>query len=70
MLSAKSLLKDRLSQVRPWLQDFSRGEAIYGEAQVRDEIRAVLEIQKKDVGGWILFNPGSRYTVAAIPPKS
>jgi hypothetical protein len=70
MLSAKSLLKDRLSQVRPWLQDFSRADTPYGEAQIRDEIRAVEEAQKNNGVSWILFNPNSKYTVTAIPPKS
>lgn len=71
MLSAQSLLKDRLSQVRPWLQDYSIPTAAYGPTQVRDEIRAVEEAQQKKLGaGWVLFNSQSKYTVAAIPPKS
>ncbi len=70
MLSAQSLLKDRISQVRPWLQDFSRPDAIYGATQVRDEIRAVEETQKKSGAGWVLFNSASKYTVTAILPKS
>lgn len=70
MLSAQSVLKDRLSQVRPWLQDYSIPTAAYGASQVRDEIRAVEETQKKASAGWVLFNSASKYTVAAIPPKS
>ncbi len=70
MLSAQSLLKDRLAQVRPWLQDFSRNGVIFGEGQVRDEIRAVEELQKNGGAGWILFNPGSKYSVPAVTPRS
>lgn len=69
MLSAQSVLKDRLSQVRPWLQDFNPPTGTYGPAQVRDEIRAVEETQKTKIS-WVLFNSNSRYSVAAIPPKS
>ncbi len=70
MLSARSRLADRLQQVRPWLQDFSRNTVTFGEAQVRDEIRAVEEFQTKNSAGWILYNPASHYTIAAIPGKS
>ena len=66
MLSARSRLADRLQQIRPWLQDFSRNNLPFGEAQVRDEIRAVEEFQVKGSAGWTLYNPASRYTVSAL----
>ncbi|OJV99847.1 MAG: hypothetical protein BGO39_29145 [Chloroflexi bacterium 54-19] len=69
MLSAKSALKERISQVRPWLQDFNPPNGTYGASQVRDEIRAVEEVQKTRIG-WVLYNSNSRYNVDAIPPKS
>ena len=69
MLSAKSALKDRLSQIRPWLQDFNPPTGTYGPDQVKDEIRAVEEIQKTRIS-WVLYNANSKYSVAAIPPKS
>ncbi len=69
MLSAQSVLKDRLSQIRPWLQDFNPPTGTYGAAQVRDEIRAVEETQKNKIS-WVLYNANSRYSVTAIPPKS
>lgn len=67
MLSAKSVLKERLPQLRPWLQDFTRPNLTFGEEQVREEIRAVEEFQKNGGAGWILFNPASKYTTSAIP---
>ena len=66
MLSARSRLADRLQQVRPWLQDFSRNNVNFGEGQVRDEIRAVEEFQAKGSAGWTLYNPASHYTLAAL----
>jgi hypothetical protein len=69
MLSAQSVLKDRISQIRPWLQDFNPPTGTYAAAQVRDEIRAVEETQKTKIS-WVLYNANSKYSVAAIPPKS
>ncbi|HEX2910332.1 MAG TPA: putative glycoside hydrolase [Chloroflexia bacterium] len=66
MLSAQSQLKERVAQVRPWLQDFSRGDIKYDETKVRDEIRAIEEFQQKGGSGWILYNPNSKYTVSAL----
>ncbi len=70
LLSAQSRLKERAIQVRPWLQDFSRPNAQYTETQVRDQINAVEEFQAKGGAGWILYNPNSKYSVAAITPKN
>ena len=69
MLSAQSVLKDRISQLRPWLQDFNPPNGTYGASQVSDEIRAVEETQKTKIS-WVLYNSNSRYSVGAIPPKS
>ncbi|MCH7991514.1 MAG: hypothetical protein IIC35_03785, partial [Gemmatimonadetes bacterium] len=50
---------------RPWLQDFSLGEPIYGAAEVRAQIQAVYDAGIQE---WILWNPGARYTEAALEP--
>ncbi len=69
MLSAQSRLQERLPQVRPWLQDFSRNSVTYGENEIRDEIRAVEELQAGNGTGWILYNPASRYNLGAVPAR-
>ena len=50
---------------RPWLQDFSLGEPPYGAAEVRAQIQATYDAGIQE---WILWNPGSRYTVEALEP--
>jgi hypothetical protein len=57
-------------QIRPWLQDF-RDYAFdrrrFGPSQVRSEIKAA-----DDAGaiGWMLWNPGNRYTAEALSRPS
>ncbi len=53
------------AEIRPWLQDFTLGRPRYGAAEVRAQIRAVYDVGLRD---WILWNPGSDYTVAALAP--
>jgi len=48
-----------------WLQDFTLGEPRYGVPEVRAQIQAAYDAGVKD---WILWNPGSRYTEAALLP--
>jgi hypothetical protein len=50
---------------RPWLQDFSLGQPIYAGAEVRAQIQATYDAGIEE---WILWNPGSRYTVSALEP--
>lgn len=50
---------------RPWLQDFSLGEPFYSGAEVRAQIQATYDA---GVDEWILWNPGTSYTVAALEP--
>jgi hypothetical protein len=50
---------------RPWLQDFSLGEPAYSGAEVRAQIQATYDAGARE---WILWNPGSRYTEAALEP--
>jgi len=52
--------------IRPWLQDFTLGPPRYGPAHVRAQIRAVYDVGLRE---WILWNPGSRYTAAALAPE-
>lgn len=51
--------------VVPWYQDFTLGPPRYGVAEVRAQIRAGYD---NGVKSWMLWNPGSRYTVAALAP--
>jgi hypothetical protein len=50
---------------RPWLQDFSLGKPAYSGAEVRAQIQATYDAGVQE---WILWNPGSRYTVSALEP--
>ena len=50
----------------PWYQDFTLGAPRYGVAQLRAQMQAGYD---NGVRSWILWNPGSRYTVAALQPK-
>ncbi len=48
----------------PWLQDFDDG-ANYGPAEVQAQITAAREL---GVESWLLWNPNTQYTSAALPP--
>jgi hypothetical protein len=47
----------------PWYQDFTLGPPRYGVEQVRAQIEAGYA---NGVMSWMLWNPGSRYTVGAL----
>lgn len=53
------------AKVIPWYQDFTLGPPRYGVAEVRAQIQAGYD---NGVRSWILWNPGSRYTVDALRP--
>ena len=53
-------------QLRPWLQDFSLGQPPYGAPEVRAQIEAAYDAGIQE---WVLWNPGSRYTAAALEPN-
>jgi hypothetical protein len=55
------------ARVIPWYQDFTLGRPPYGSPQVRAQIQAGYD---NGVLSWLLWNPGSRYTVAALRPPS
>ena len=50
----------------PYYQDFTMGPPRYGPAQVRAQMKAGYD---NGVRGWVLWNPGSRYTLAALRPQ-
>jgi hypothetical protein len=52
-------------QLVPWYQDFTLGPPRYGAEHVRAQIQAGYD---NGVRGWMLWNPGSRYTTAALRP--
>ncbi|HET7584450.1 MAG TPA: putative glycoside hydrolase [Gemmatimonadaceae bacterium] len=55
------------ARVVPWYQDFTLGAPRYGAAQVRAQIRAGYD---NGITSWVLWNPGSRYTLSALEPES
>lgn len=55
------------AKIIPWYQDFTLGPPRYGAEQVRAQIRSGYA---SGYPSWILWNPGSRYTVDALRPSS
>ncbi len=49
----------------PWYQDFTLGPPRYGAEQVRAQMQAGYD---NGIRGWMLWNPGSRYTIGALRP--
>jgi len=49
----------------PWYQDFTLGPPRYEAEHVRAQIQAGYD---NGVRGWMLWNPGSRYTTEALRP--
>jgi hypothetical protein len=52
-------------QIVPWYQDFTLGKPRYGVAQLRAQMQAGYD---NGLFSWMLWNAGSRYTVAALRP--
>jgi hypothetical protein len=52
-------------KIIPWYQDFTMGPPRYGVEQVRAQIEAGYA---NGFHSWILWNPGSRYTLGALRP--
>jgi hypothetical protein len=61
----RSALVEGAGRTIPWLQDFSLGQPPYSAAEVRAQIQATYDV---GIDEWILWNPGSRYTEAALEP--
>jgi hypothetical protein len=55
------------AKIIPWYQDFTLGAPRYGVEQVRAQIRSGYA---SGFMSWILWNPGSRYTVEALKRDS
>ncbi len=53
------------AKIIPWYQDFTLGPPRYGAEQVRAQMKAGYD---NGFHSWILWNPGSRYTIAALRP--
>jgi hypothetical protein len=54
------------AKVIPWYQDFTLGAPRYGVAEVRAQMKAGYDNGIED---WILWNPGSNYTLGALRPE-
>ncbi|HEX8850715.1 MAG TPA: putative glycoside hydrolase [Gemmatimonadaceae bacterium] len=54
------------ARIVPWYQDFTLGPPRYGVEQVRAQIRAGYDVGIRE---WLLWNPGSRYTLGALEPE-
>ena len=50
----------------PWYQDFTLGAPRYGARQIRAQMQAGYD---NGVRSWMLWNPGSKYTVGALRPS-
>src|SRR5687768_3776614 len=50
----------------PWYQDFTMGAPRYGAAQIRAQMKAGYD---NGFQSWILWNPRSNYTLAALEPQ-
>lgn len=61
----RSARVDGAGMTRPWLQDFSLGQPIYGGPEVRAQIQATYD---SGIQEWILWNASTRYTISALEP--
>ncbi len=61
----RSAAMEGAGATRPWLQDFTLGAPRYEAPEVRAQIQATYDAGIEE---WILWNPGSRYTEAALEP--
>ena len=57
-------------KIRPWIQDFhdyAFDRRAFGVPEIRAQIRAAVD---GGASGWMLWNPGNRYTAEALEPSS
>lgn len=57
-------------QIRPWIQDFrdyAFDRRSFGAPEIRAQMRAALD---GGATGWMLWNPGNRYTAEALDSRS
>jgi len=62
---ARSAGLEEAGDTRPWLQDFTLGSPRYDAPEVRAQIQATYDAGIEE---WVLWNPASRYTEAALEP--
>jgi hypothetical protein len=55
------------ARIVPWYQDFTLGPPRYGAAEVQAQMRAGHD---QGIDGWMLWNPGSRYSLDALKPEN
>ena len=55
------------AKIIPWYQDFTLGPPHYYAEQIRAQIKAGYD---NGFPSWILWNPKSNYTIAALEPRS
>lgn len=55
------------ASIIPWYQDFTLGAPRYGASQIRAQMKAGYD---NGFQSWILWNPSSNYTLAALEPRS
>ncbi len=65
-IKRRSAKIQNVAKVVPWYQDFTLGAPHYYAEQVRAQKKAGYD---NGFQSWILWNPGSRYTVAALDPE-
>jgi len=56
-----------VAKIVPWYQDFTLGTPHYYAEQVRAQMKAGYD---NGFQSWILWNPKSNYTIAALEPRS
>jgi hypothetical protein len=66
-IKRRSASIQNVARVVPWYQDFTLGPPHYYAEQVRAQKKAGYD---NGFQSWILWNPGSRYTLAALDPES
>jgi hypothetical protein len=65
-MKARSAPFAKTAKIIPWYQDFTLGPPRYGVAQIRAQMKAGYD---NGLQSWILWNPKSNYTVAALQPQ-
>jgi hypothetical protein len=66
-MKARSAPFTNTAKIIPWYQDFTLGPPRYGVAQIRAQMQAGYD---NGLQSWILWNPKSNYTVAALQPQN
>jgi hypothetical protein len=64
---ARSKPVTNAAKIIPWYQDFTLGPPRYGVTEIRAQKKAGYD---NGFQSWILWNPKSNYTVAALEPQS